>query len=98
MRRKQKGRKIRELTERRVSYLHGLSVATARRNSALSSRYIDMMERIGRRMDYTLPARIKRSYCKKCKTPYAGNARIRIKKKTVQVTCGNCGDVRRIPS
>lgn len=91
------GKTISRLTEKRISYLHQLAVTVKDTDRLHSARYIDMMERLGRRMDYTLPPSIKRSYCKKCKVPYGGNARVRLKRNILLVTCSHCGNIRRIP-
>nr|Q97C23.2 RecName: Full=Ribonuclease P protein component 4; Short=RNase P component 4; AltName: Full=Rpp21 [Thermoplasma volcanium GSS1] len=72
----------------RLYYLFSLAFQTG------DERYIDLMERIGRRMDITLPQDIKRMYCKKCKKPYK-NVRVRLKKNVITVTCLECGDIRR---
>lgn len=63
----------------------------------LATRYMRLVERIGKRMDLSVPKEIKRFYCKGCGIPYGGNARIRIKKGLCFVTCGQCGEIRRIP-
>ncbi|WP_337859963.1 ribonuclease P [Ferroplasma sp.] len=65
-------------------------------NIELSRRYIKLMEKIGMRMNITLEPAIKRSYCKKCKTPYK-NIKISLKNKMVIIHCPYCGNIRRIP-
>lgn len=63
----------------------------------LSSSYMRLAERIGKRMDLSVPKEIKRFYCKGCGIPYGKNTRIRIKKGLCIVTCTHCGNIRRIP-
>ncbi len=63
---------------------------------ALARRYISLMEKIGMRMNITIDATIKHSYCKNCKAPYK-NPKISLKNKMVQVRCPYCSEVRRIP-
>lgn len=63
----------------------------------LASRYMRLVERIGKRMDLSVPREIKRFYCKGCGIPYGNETRVRIKKGLCFVTCGHCGDIRRIP-
>lgn len=60
-------------------------------------RYMKLAEAIGKRMDMPLPRSIKRSYCKKCGEPYGKLTRVRMKKGLCIITCGECGDIRRIP-
>ena len=66
-------------------------------NPDLSSRYMRQVERIGKRMDVSVPREIKRFYCKNCGIPYGDDTRIRIRKGLCFVTCGQCSDIRRIP-
>ncbi|PYB67795.1 ribonuclease P [Thermoplasma sp. Kam2015] len=79
---------IEAIARSRIDKLHRYALNTGDR------RYIIQMERIAKRMDITLPAIIKRSYCKRCKNPYRGEI-IRIKKNLVTVKCPVCGDIRR---
>ncbi|MHB1470096.1 MAG: ribonuclease P protein component 4 [Thermoplasmataceae archaeon] len=73
-----------------------LKAVESRSDYELSSNCLLIMENIASRLDITLTKEIKRSYCKKCKTPYR-NCRIRLRKGIISVTCNNCGDIRRIP-
>jgi ribonuclease P protein subunit RPR2 len=66
-------------------------------HSEHSRRYMEIAENIAKRIDITLPKNIKRSYCKKCKTPYGGETRIRVSHGMVTVRCNECFDLRRIP-
>lgn len=63
----------------------------------LSIRYIHLAERIAKRLDISLPADLKRLYCKKCGRRYSSDTRVRIKKGLCLVTCPNCQDLRRLP-
>lgn len=67
-----------------------------RSDSELSTNCLIVMENIASRLDITLTKEIKRSYCRSCKTIY-GNFRLRLRNGVVSVTCGNCGDIRRLP-
>ncbi len=62
----------------------------------LARRYIEIMEKIGMRMNIIVEGDIKRRYCKKCKAPYK-NISVTLKNKMVFVHCPYCGDIRRIP-
>ena len=63
----------------------------------LASRYMRLIERIGKRMDLSVPKEIKSFYCKSRGIPYGEDTRIRYKKGLCIVTCKHCGDIRRIP-
>lgn len=62
-----------------------------------SRRDIELAEAIAKRMDITLPAEIKRSYCKKCKTPYSHKTTVRLKNGISNIKCSHCGNIRRLP-
>lgn len=94
---RRKGKKETILTERRIHYLHDLAVSSQDKEPEYSTRYIEMMENTAKRMDYTIPQNIKKSYCKNCRNLYGSDAKIRLKKGIIHITCGNCGNVRRIP-
>lgn len=85
-------REIENIAKERIDLLVDLA-----RHGPKPERYVTIAERIAMRMDITLPAQIKRSYCKKCKCPYDANTRIRIAKGIVTVRCSKCSDLRRIP-
>lgn len=86
------------IARERIEILMDLSMQHKDSSAEESMREIDIMESIARRTDTTLPAYIKRSYCKGCKKPYGKDTRVRTKRgKILLVTCGNCGDRRHIP-
>lgn len=77
----------------RIQYLYSIVESG---NSKVDRRNaIIMMERIAKRMDITLPSAIKRSYCKKCKSPIGINTIVRIKNGYVNVKCILCGNIKR---
>lgn len=63
----------------------------------LAEKYVHLAERIAKRLDMSIPANLKRTYCKKCGLPYGNLTRVRIKKGVCIITCRNCSDIRRIP-
>ena len=86
------------IARERIDILMDLSIMKRKSFPEEARWHIGSMEAIARRTDFTLPGRIKRSYCKRCKTPYGNDTRVRTKKgKILLVTCGSCGDMRRIP-
>lgn len=76
-----------------------LKAASEKREDApqLAEGYIKLAERIAKRLDISLPAKLKRSYCKKCKLPYGPVTKFRLKRGICVVTCSNCGNIRRLP-
>ncbi len=86
-----------DIAYERMHRLFELAVAIRPDKPELASKYLRLAERIGRRMDLSVPRDIKRFYCKKCGLPYGDDTRIRIKKGLCIATCGHCSDIRRIP-
>ncbi|AKA49533.1 hypothetical protein IX51_10990 [uncultured archaeon] len=85
------------IAKERISILHRISMGEKDTDIASARKHVEMMEAIAKRTDITLPPGIKRSYCKKCKTPYGAETRLRIKKgKIMLLSCGSCGDRRRL--
>lgn len=82
---------------KRIDNMCGLALATVGTDTDLSREYITIMERISFRFDITLPATIKRSYCKACKKPYTSHDTVRLKRGLLEIRCSSCGNVRRIP-
>ncbi|MHB1492215.1 MAG: ribonuclease P protein component 4 [Thermoplasmataceae archaeon] len=85
-----------KIANRRIANMFRLSNASRDNNGELSSRYLNIMEKIALRADITLPQSIKRLYCKNCKMLYSRNFRVRISGKILKITCLNCGNIRRI--
>jgi ribonuclease P protein subunit RPR2 len=56
-----------------------------------------MMQLLSQRVNITLPQYLKRSFCRKCGTPYGKETLIRVRRKIVHVRCGYCGEIRRLP-
>lgn len=86
-----------DLALERMHYLFKLAEEKKHTSPELAERYIDIAERIAKRLDISLPKEIKRFYCKRCGRPYGDKTRVRVKKGLCLVTCGNCGDLRRLP-
>lgn len=85
-----------EIARERIDRLHSISIKENSSSREDARRHLEIMENIAMRSDLTLPASIKRSYCKECKTPYGADTRIRIKRgKILLITCGHCGNRRR---
>ena len=62
-------------------------------------RYVDLARRIGMRYNVRVPPEFKRRFCKACRTYFVPgvNARVRVGRGRVVVTCLGCGAVQRLP-
>ncbi len=69
------------------------------RHEARARRYVDLARRIGMRYNVRVPPEFRRRFCKKCLAYLVPslNARVRIGRGHVTVTCLHCGTVQRLP-
>lgn len=81
----------------RIHFLSGLARKKVSNEPELAKRYMQIVERMAKRLDISLPAEVKRFYCKRCGHPYGSNTRVRIKDGFSIVSCGFCEDIRRLP-
>ncbi|MGP6239564.1 hypothetical protein ACNF40_03990 [Cuniculiplasma sp. SKW4] len=81
------------LAMERIEYLYESLNKVDEKNMIIR---INLMENLGKRADLPIPKEIKRSYCKNCKRLYDKKTRIRLKSGNLIITCGNCGNVRRL--
>jgi len=63
-----------------------------------SKRYFELARKIGMRYNVRIPFELKKKFCKKCGAfLLAGkNAKIRISKKILKVTCMECGFTKKL--
>jgi ribonuclease P protein subunit RPR2 len=90
----------RKIANERIEILFRLAEREALRgNSTRANRYASLAAKIGMRYNVRLPREFKRRYCRKCHVFLVPgkNCRVRISRGKVTTTCGECGDVRRIP-
>lgn len=66
---------------------------------ARARRYVDLARRIGMRYNVRTPAEFKRRFCKECLTYLLPgvNARVRVGRGRLVVTCKGCGAIQRLP-
>lgn len=66
---------------------------------SLSRRYILLSRKIAMKYRIKIPKKYRLAYCRKCFSLYSSgnNARTRINRGKVSVTCLNCGNIRRYP-
>ncbi|HYM38727.1 MAG TPA: ribonuclease P protein component 4 [Thermoplasmata archaeon] len=62
-------------------------------------RYVDLARRIGMRYNVRVPAAFKRRFCKECLAYLLPgvNARVRVGRGRIVVTCTACGAIQRMP-
>ncbi len=67
--------------------------------AARARRYVDLARRIGMRYNVRVPAAFKRRFCKACLAYLIPgvNARFRVGRGRLVVTCTGCGAVQRLP-
>ena len=62
-------------------------------------RYVDLARRIGMRYNVRVPPEFKRRFCKACLAYFLPgvNARVRVGRGRLVVTCLGCGAIQRLP-
>lgn len=68
-------------------------------HDARARRYVDLARRIGMRYNARIPPRWRRRFCKACRAYLVPsvNARVRVGRGHVVVTCLQCGSIQRLP-
>ena len=69
------------------------------RHEARARRYVELARRIGMRYNVHVPPEFRRRFCKKCLAYLVPsiNARVRVGRGQVVVTCLPCGSIQRLP-
>ncbi len=82
----------------RIIKLFELAEIEFETNSKRSKRYIALALKISTRNRVRIPQSFKKKFCKKCGVflKDGKNSRIRIKNKTMNVTCLNCNTLKRV--
>lgn len=94
---------VKRIARERIRILLDLADEVLRRDEQLAKRYVQLAFRIAAKAHLKLSRKVKRRYCRKCKTPLIPGytARVRVKKgcggTKVVVTCLRCGYIRRYP-
>jgi len=90
----------RRIALERMVVLFGLAEKEALLGHASRARrYVDLARRIGMRYNVRVPPEYKRRFCKECLTYFIPgvNARVRVGRGRVVVTCTGCGAIQRVP-
>ncbi len=85
--------------ERMEILFHQAEREALRGRPARARRYVDLARRIGMRYNVRVPAEFKRRFCKGCLAYLVPsvNARVRVGRGRVVVTCLACGAIQRLP-
>ncbi len=90
----------RRIAHERMEVLFGLAEKEALQgHAARARRYVDLARRLGMRYNVRMPPEFKRRFCKMCLAYLvpAVNARVRVGRGRVVVTCLACGAIQRLP-
>jgi ribonuclease P protein subunit RPR2 len=90
----------RRIAVERMTTLFQLAESEAlHRHAGRARRYVELARKIGMRYNVRVPARFKRSFCKKCLAFLlpSVSARVRVGGGRIVVTCNTCGAVQRYP-
>lgn len=96
-------KQLEDIARERIAILLKLASEVLETDEGLARRYVDLAFRIAAKARLKLPRKVKRRYCRKCKTPLVPGrtARVRIKRgsggQRLVVTCLRCGYIRRYP-
>ncbi|MDY0386017.1 MAG: ribonuclease P protein component 4 [Methanolobus sp.] len=87
------------IAQERIQYLFELAKNELCLNPEKSERYVLLARKIGMRHRVSIPAELKRNFCKQCGSLLVTgqNSRRRIKDGNIIITCLKCGGVKRYP-
>jgi len=88
--------KQKEIAKERIDVLfeEALKVKTQK----LANRYVELARKIAMKVNYKMPKKYKRKFCKHCYTYFRdGNYRVRTKDNKLIYYCFNCKKYTRIP-
>ncbi len=90
----------RRIALERMEVLFGLAEKEALQGHATRARrYVDLARRLGMRYNVRVPPEFKRRFCKDCLAYLVPsvNARVRVGRGRVVITCLGCGAIQRLP-
>ncbi|MEK6987418.1 MAG: ribonuclease P protein component 4 [Candidatus Thermoplasmatota archaeon] len=97
--RRHRGMERRIALERMEILFHLAEKEALVRHEARARRYVELARRIGMRYNVRVPPQFRRRFCKKCLAYLVPsvNARVRVGRGHIVVTCLPCGAVQRLP-
>ncbi|MEM3675463.1 MAG: hypothetical protein QXV22_00225 [Thermoplasmataceae archaeon] len=85
---------LRDVAQKRIMKLFHVAFSLRHAFPDISAQEIELMKKIGRRSNVTIPSRIKRLYCPACSHFYDEYTKIRLYKGDLAITCNVCGERR----
>ena len=97
--RRHRGQERRIALERMESLFRQAEGEAVGRREGRARRYVELARRIGMRYNVRVPREFKRKFCRACGAYLvpAHNARVRVGRGRVVITCLACGAVQRMP-
>ncbi|SFM66272.1 ribonuclease P protein component 4 [Methanolobus profundi] len=89
----------RNIAMERIEYLFTLAKEEFPASPNRSKRYVSLARKIGMRHRVSIPADLKRNFCRNCGSLLVpgSNSRTRLKNGYILMTCLECGSIKRYP-
>lgn len=89
---------VQKIALERIWRLFELADAAFNKHPERSKRYVELARKISTRNKVRMPRELKQKFCRKCGAflKQGKNAKLRVTKSYVVVSCGECGNVRKI--
>lgn len=89
---------VRKIALERIYRLFELAEINFEKHPERSKRYIELARKIAMRYNVRVPFELKQKFCKKCNAflKVGVNAKIRVSKQIIKVTCLECNYTRKI--
>lgn len=92
-----KGNYVKEIALERIYILFNLARKEFKKHPERSNRYVEIARKIAMKANVSIAKEHKHSFCKKCGEylVLGKNGTKRLRKGTIEITCGNCKNIRR---
>ncbi len=91
--------KQKQIAKERIATLFKQAEEAFSKNKSLANRYVTLARKIAMKTRTRIPRELKRRYCKHCYKylKQSKNAQVRIRNRTVIISCFECNKFTRIP-